>query len=370
MKKVCFFLRFLLFCACVTPVASGQGTDSLGIMIGQMLCVGIGDGTISQENEALLADISAQKVGGVLLYEKNLKREQTALHLRQLIEALQLTASTPLWVAIDEEGGKVSRLRPDYGFISTFSAAFLGQKGPKHTKLQATRMATQLRSLGINLNFAPVVDLAINPNNTVIVKAERSYGRRSKVVVMHAAIVVEAHRAAGITSVLKHFPGHGSSDADTHVGMADVTDKWQEEELSPYRQLIEMDRAPAIMSAHVVNGHLDPDKYPATLSKSIIKDCLRGILDYQGVIFSDDLHMSAIRAHYSLKEAIFLAVDAGIDVLVFSNNLSDQDRDDPAHLHATLRALVAQGWISPERIRRSYRRIMALKAPLFIANER
>ena len=335
--------------------------DSLDIMIGQMICVGIGDLKELRGEEPLITSLLAQKVGGVVLYEKNLSSHKTAARLRRLVSTLQLSATTPLWIAIDEEGGKINRLRPKYGFVKTYSAAELARKGPIQTARQSERIAKQLHDLGINLNFAPVVDLSLNLRNSVIVKAERSFGSDPDQVTTHATAFIKAHQQVGITTVLKHFPGHGSSYEDTHIGTADVTDQWKMEELIPYQKLIEQKSVHAIMSAHIVNGRLDPEKHPATLSKPIVSKLLRGVLGYKGVVFSDDLHMQAIIKHYTLEEAIFRAIDAGVDVLLFSQNLPRDQQQSPAELHALVRKLVRSGRITSARIATSYRRIMSLK---------
>lgn len=344
-----------------TQAQSRTSTDSLDIMLGQMICTGIGDLQHIEGHEAIIAATLDQQIGGIILYEKNIAAKQGALALRRLIAAFQLAAKTPLWIAIDEEGGKVNRLRPQYGFITTLSAEDLGHKDSAHTGTQAARIAKQLRELGINLNFAPVVDLAINPKNVVIVQAGRSFGKNEKQVTAHASAFIRAHQKEGITPVLKHFPGHGSSDEDTHIGTADVTETWHIKELFPYKQLMKEGIVSAIMSAHIVNGSLDPEKHPATLSKPIINGLLRNIMGYEGLVFSDDLHMQAVIAHYTLEEAIFRALDAGVDVLLFSQNLPQVEQQSPAELHTLVKRLVQGGRITRSRIQTSYQRIMAHK---------
>ena len=335
--------------------------DSLDMYIGQMICVGLGNLHTLRGDEPVLRAILDQKVGGVILYEQNLSEEQTALHLRRLVATLQIAAKTPLWIAIDEEGGKVNRLRPRYGFIETRSAAALGRGAPEQTEAHSERIARQLRELGINLNFAPVVDLAVNPKNTVVVQSNRCFGADVERVTAHAAAFIRGHQRAGIVTVLKHFPGHGSSTQDTHFGTADVTDSWRIEETHPYRKLMEMGLVSALMSAHIVNGRLDPEKHPATLSRVIVSGLLRGSMGYQGLVFSDDMHMQAITDHYGLEEAVFLAIQAGVDVLLFSQHLPADKQKTPAQLHAIVRALVDEGRIERSRIKASYHRIITLK---------
>jgi len=178
-----------------------------------------------------------------------------------------------------------------------------------------------LQDMGINLNFAPVVDLARNPKNRVILGLERSYGSDAKHVAQYGEIVIQEQRKKGIISVLKHFPGHGSSLGDSHQGFVDISNTWSKEELLPYKMLIEKDTADMIMTAHVFNSHLDA-KYPATLSYNINTKLLRQKLGFGGIIVSDDMQMKAIAAHYSLKDAVTLAINSGVDILLFGNQLS------------------------------------------------
>ena len=361
-KRYCIrlaLLFFLSFSQGLSYVAAP--VDSLDIQIGQMICVGLGELRAMTGREPILRAILEQKVGAVILYEKNLSEKQSALRLRKLIATLQIAAQTPLWIAIDEEGGQVNRLKPRYGFIATLSATTLGKKDPLHTANQSQRIAQQLNQLGINLNFAPVVDLAIHPENTVIVQAERSFGTDPEQVAAHAAAFIKAHHKEGVTTVLKHFPGHGSSTQDTHVGTADVSKGWKIEEIYPYRKLIEMNIVSAIMSAHIVNERLDPEKHPATLSRPIIEGLLRNVLGYRGLVFSDDLHMQAITDHYGIEEAILRAINAGVDVLLFSQNIPQSEQKDPSQLHSLIRELVEDGKISRARIKESYHRIISLK---------
>ena len=164
--------------------------------------------------------------------------------------------------------------------------------------------------------------------------------------------------------VLKHFPGHGSSKGDTHLGMADVTEVWTENEIVPYRALIKKDLAQAIMSAHIINAKLDPDTLPSTLSKPILTGMLRNDLGFKGVIFSDDMQMRAISDHYGLENAILMAVNAGIDVLMFSGNIPGTETPTIERVFATFNKLIEEGKISEKRLLESYERIQAVKSKL------
>jgi beta-N-acetylhexosaminidase len=201
-----------------------------------------------------------------------------------------------------------------------------------------------------------------NPDNPVIGKLERSFSADPEVVARHALVWVDAHRRFGILCALKHFPGHGSSRADSHLGFVDVSDTWTEIELKPYRRVIEAGKADLIMTAHIFNRHLDP-QLPGTLSAAVINGLLRERLDFGGVVVSDDLQMKAISDHYGLETAVEKAVNAGVDLLVFGNN-SVYDPDIAERSIAVIKRLISNGKISPKRIQQSYERIIRLKGSI------
>jgi beta-N-acetylhexosaminidase len=256
-------------------------------------------------------------------------------------------------------------LKPKYGFPKTVSAAYLGAMDDlDSTKFYSAQTAQTLNSLGFNVNYAPSVDVAINPDNPVIVKNERSYSKEPKTVIRHAAAYIEGHKPYNVATVLKHFPGHGSSQVDTHLGVADVSNSWQKKELEPYIALIKTGSVQAIMTAHIINQNLDEDLFPATLSKRIITGLLRKELGYEGVIFSDDMHMAAIIKNYGFKEAVVLAINAGIDCLIFSNNISPDEIISAEALHRHIKTQVLTGTIDANSITQSYRRLIKLKSAL------
>ena len=222
--------------------------------------------------------------------------------------------------------------------------------------------------MGINLNLAPVVDLCSNPDNPVIAKLDRCFSSTPEKVSAQAAVYIAGHHQTCVLTCLKHFPGHGSSATDSHQGFTDITDSWNEEELIPYRELIQHGRVDAIMTAHVFNGRLDAHD-PATLSKPIVSGLLRGVLGYEGVVISDDLQMKAISDHYGLETAIEKALNAGVDMLVFGNNLSYNEHCVEQTIDIIHR-LVKQGRVSEERINESWRRVSMLKRRLSVKKHR
>jgi len=283
------------------------------------------------------------------------------LQLRKLSAQLDEIASTPLFISIDQEGGRVNRLKTRYGFPKFPSAQYLGELNDlEATREAGDRAGKHLSKNGLNLNFAPVVDLNNNPTNPIIGQLERSFSGDPKLVTDHAAAFIDGQLQNGVISALKHFPGHGSSKGDTHLGIADVTDTWEEAELQPYKSLIDSNKVQMIMTAHIVNKKLDESGRPATLSSKIIKGILRDSLGFDGVVVSDDMQMGAIRSHYGFKESIQLALEADVDILVFGNN-SIYDEDVALKALSIIRRMVMEEVIPASKIDASYRRIMHLK---------
>ncbi|TNJ39007.1 glycoside hydrolase family 3 [Chlorobaculum thiosulfatiphilum] len=357
-------LLSLLLCSPAQAAPSPQ-PDSLSLKIGQMLMIGF-RGMDAKEGSSIAADISQRGIGGVVLFDYDVPSKspvrniESAEQVRRLASELQRLSAIPLLVAIDQEGGRVCRLKPSRGFPPTVSAAHLGAlDNADSTRQAAGSTAALLKSLGVNMNLAPVVDLNVNPNNPVIGKLDRSFSADPAVIARQARIFVDTFHRHGVIAALKHFPGHGSSTTDTHKDFTDVTATWSRTELAPYRRLIREGYGDPVMTAHVFNARLD-SLYPATLSKATVSGLLRDELGFRGVVISDDMQMKAIADRYGLEEAIRLAIDAGVDVLIFGNNVS-YDPDIASKATTIIRHLVEKGAISPERIDESYRRIMALK---------
>ncbi|MDZ4714955.1 MAG: glycoside hydrolase family 3 N-terminal domain-containing protein [Cytophagales bacterium] len=345
---------------------TAQPSDSLNIMIGQMILIGV-PGT--QVDQLVLGEVRSGKVGSIILFEKNIPKSASAFApLKKVIWTYQQAAPIPLLVAIDQEGGKVNRLKEKYGFTRSITAQDMGRaQSLDSVRFYAEATAATLAGLGINVNFAPVVDLGVNKENTVIYKVGRSFSAKPDSVAVLAGEFIRMHRKFGVITVLKHFPGHGSSLADTHFGVADVTNTWTAAELVPYELLIQAGDADAVMSAHIVNRQLDPGGFPGTLSTRMIDSLLRKKLQYNGVVFSDDMQMQAIAKQYGLEESIKRAINAGIDVLCFSNNIQGSEERTVDKVHGIIRGLVQSGQIKQERIHEAYNRIMRLKGGTTLA---
>lgn len=329
--------------------------------IGQMIMVGFG-GRYPDLHSNIVQDIATGVVGGVVLFSRNI---QSPEQVQAMTATLHGISPLPLLIAVDQEGGWVNRLPRAFGISSNFSAQYLGTRNDLLlTAKQNASTAEQLATLGINLNLAPVVDVNTNPRNPIIGRYERSYSSDPLVVAEHAKTVIEAHRPYNILCTLKHFPGHGSSQADSHHGFVDVTAHWSVIELSPYAALIGAQASDVIMTAHIFNATLD-EEHPATLSHATITGLLREKLGYDGVVISDDMQMGAIAKQYDLETAIGLAINAGVDIIAFSNNIRFRRGANGRRLHELILHLVETEVIPRARIEESYRRIMALKQKLF-----
>jgi beta-N-acetylhexosaminidase len=328
-----------------------------------MILVGVRS---SQIDSAVLDEIRAGKIGSIIYFENNIPKSSSAFTaMKKMSWTYQKAAPIPLFISIDEEGGRVNRLKEKYGFTRTISAANAGKsKTLDSIRFYSEATATTLAGLGINVNFAPTVDLASNPTNPVIAKLGRSFSAKEDSVTLLAKEVVKQHRRFGIVTSLKHFPGHGSSQADTHLGLTDVTNTWEPRELKPYQSLIDSGYVDAIMSAHIVNKKIDRRGLPGTLSKPILDSLLRKKMHFQGVVFSDAMEMKAIAANYGMEESIKLAINAGIDILCFAHNTSSMEEHTGDGVHALIKKFVASGEIPKARIDESFRRIMKLKKNL------
>lgn len=337
--------------------------QSLDVKIGQMILIGVPKAEL---DEKVLEDVRSGKVGAIIFFEKNIPNRPNAFaSVKNMTWTYQKAAPIPLFICIDQEGGKVNRLKEKYGFTRSITAASIGKYGSMDSvRFYADATAATLAGLGFNVNFAPTVDLAINKDNTVIAKPERSYSNNEDTVVMMAKEVIKMHRKYGVITSLKHFPGHGSSKDDTHFGVADVTNTWSERELKPFKALIDSGYADGVMTSHIVNKNLDKNGYPGTLSKDILDGILRKQLGYNGVVFSDDMQMQAISKNYGLEETIRLAINAGVDIMCFSNNIQGSEARTVDKVHTIIKNMVATGQIKPERIDESYQRIMHLKSKL------
>jgi beta-N-acetylhexosaminidase len=303
-------------------------------------------------------------LAGVILFDRDQltggsRNIVSPAQVKRLTGDLRAAAGTRgIVVSVDQEGGVVTRLSPVHGFPSVASEAAVGAGSAAATRTWARGIATTLATSGFDLNFAPVVDLDVNPDSPAIGALDRSFSADPDVVVARATIEIDAHRAAGVRTTLKHFPGIGSSTTNTDFGVADVTKTWTRTELEPFAQLVAAGKADLVMAGHVVNGQLDPDR-PASLSKAVVTDLLRGELGWGGIVVTDDLQAAAITKAFGRDEAILLALEAGNDLLLFANQ-QVYDAKLVARVVAVVSDAVASGRIPESRIDEAYARVQAL----------
>jgi len=341
---------------------------SLTHKIGQMLMIGF-HGTSAPKNSQICQDIEKYNVGAVILFDYNPvdkskpKNISNRAQVKKLTKELQSCSHDgKLLISVDQEGGKVQRLKSQYGFYGKFpKASDVIKMDQSKIKSTYTKMSAELNSVGINYDLAPVVDLDINMKNHVIHGLGRSFGKDPKTVAKYASTFIDAMHSHGVLTSLKHFPGHGSSVGDTHKGFVDVTNLWKEVELKPYHLL--KDKADTVMVAHVFNKHLD-NKYPASLSYKTITGMLREKLGYKGVVITDDLQMGAISKKYGLKNTLKLAINAGDDILLIGNQLDPKKIQSTKLLVNTIVSLVKSGKVKEENIDKAYARIQKLKMKL------
>jgi beta-N-acetylhexosaminidase len=355
-------LATTLFATIFALFAAPAFAQSIEQMAGQMIVVGFAGDSVDAKGVATARQQLADGViGGVMYLKTNVASRAAVVAMNEAFRKAA-PAGLPPFITLDQEGGLVERLDSSVGFTEVPDASTVAAKNsPAEARPIYENLAEGVRDWGFNVNFAPVVDLAVNPNNTVIAKYGRAYGKTGDVVTDYAAQVIAAHHDAGLITSLKHFPGHGSSTADSHEGYVDITRTWKPAELDPYRALIANGYADFVMVGHLIDTEIDPTGLPSSLSPVWIGSVLRGQLGFTGVVITDDLEMGAIRDHYSTRDTVIRAVRAGVDVLLFSNT---------AKPHAGLgdevrKILVDEANVDPEfkaRIEESYKRIVALKA--------
>lgn len=340
-------------------------------IIGQLFIIGFRGSSIDPDHP-ITVDIRKRNLGGVILFDRLLARGEdqnnvvSPNQLKNLTSSLQQHSSSPLLVAIDQEGGRVRRLKPERGFPATESAAQLGSTNdPILTALHASCTAQTLAKLGINFNLAPVVDLNIFPGNPVIGKLERSFSAAPDCVIRHAEIWITEHNKQKIISCLKHFPGHGSSRSDSHLGFTDISSSWQKEELIPFAELIQHhsgNLVDSVMLGHLFHQGFDKE-FPTSLSPAICRDLLRNQLGFNGVIITDDLQMKAITDQYGLEDSVCLALAAGVDMIIIGNNLEY----DPEFLERAIAAVllaVAENRLPEDRILEAWQHTRKMKSLL------
>jgi len=354
-SKFKILYSFLFLAVCVNTVQS----QTLREKIGQMVMVGFYQYTNFMDT--LLIDISQRNLGGVILFGSNIT---SPTQIQTLTSQLQQSATIPLFIATDQEGGFVARFKASNGFQSTYTAYTLGTifNSEDSTRATAELMAQWLYDSGVNINLAPVVDVNVNPLSPAIGYYERSYSSDPMIVFNHANWFIDEFNQKNILTSLKHYPGHGSAVGDSHLGFTDITTTWADSELIPYRQLINQGYSNLIMTGHLYNANLD-SIYPASLSYKTVTDLLKDSLGFTGAVISDEMMMGAISNNYGFKQAIELAINAGTDILLYRSNERNNGSLVKQFIN-TVEQKVDSGFISESRIEEAYCNILDLKQQL------
>lgn len=304
---------------------------------------------LQEVNADMRALAAAYPPGGIVLFGHNLK---DAEQLSRFVTDLRALPGTPL-LCVDEEGGRVARLANNEAFGLPRYESMAAFRSPQEVKDAAFTIGSYLSLYGFDVDFAPVADVNTNPQNIVI--GNRAFSDKPEVAARMVRSYVKGLRKAGVHGCLKHFPGHGDTQADTHFGYAVSNKTWEEMaacEMIPFKAGIRAG-APMVMTAHISAPAVTGSNVPSTLSRVVLQEKLRGELGFKGVIITDAMEMGAITREYPVADACVLALEAGVDVLLCV-------KDYPACFEAVL-AAVQEGRLSEERIDESVRRILRLK---------
>ena len=326
------------------------------IKIGQHLIIGLqGSQLTDRETQFIIK----HNIGGIILFDRNIESIKQLCQLCLDIQHLRhkLPSKQPLFISIDMEGGRVARLKSP--FTRWPAVAKIGALGSTPLAFKFSKMmADELRSVGVNLNYAPCVDVLTNPKNTVI--GDRSLGSDPNLVAQLASALVRGYIKGGVIPCAKHFPGHGGTLIDSHkdlpieeVDLKELNDV----ALIPFKKLFKS-HLDFIMTAHIKFPKIDPD-FPVTLSKIFLQDILRKELRFRSLVITDDLGMGALVKHYDKKEIPILALNAGCDVLLFCNDFEQPE----ISLEAIYKA-IENKQLNEEQIEKSYSQIVNVKKKL------
>ena len=326
-------------------------------MLGQNLIFGFHGTSLPPEFKAL---IRRYKIGNVILFQRNIESAgQTRRLCREIQTLIRQETGYPAFIVIDQEGGMVSRLPEDA--VNVPGAMALAAAGdPENARVASQITIRQLKSLGANFNMAPVLDVNSNPRNPVI--GVRSFGDSPEAVAGFGCAAIEPYRNSGVLCCIKHFPGHGDTAVDSHLGLPRV-DKTEGEleklELIPFRRAIEAG-APAVMMSHVLFPRLEPEQLPCTMSRRMTTGLLRQKLGFRGLILTDCMEMGAIQDHFGTPEGVVAAIRAGADLAEISSTFRLEEAAAKAVNEAA-----EKGLFSLDEIRESVERILSFKQQLF-----
>ncbi len=334
-------------------------------------CVMVGVRGAGPGDDALRRDLDAcveARCRAIVLFDRDMpsggpRNVESPGQLRDLIAFVRETLGQGTIVAVDQEGGSVQRLRAASGFVESPSASDFAAMAPDRRTAEADALARQLGDLGIDLNFAPCADVAINLESPIIASRGRTFGSDPEVVIACAVAVRDAHHRAGVSPCVKHFPGHGSARGDSHRGLPDITDVWDEAvELAPFAALLKADSPVCCMTAHLLHRVVDAE-FPASLSRAWTTGVLRDRLRFAGVVVTDSLDMRAVADRFPTGEAAALAIAAGADLALDANNMPGASRVCPAtEMASAIARAIEDGRIEREAVANSARRVDAMAA--------
>lgn len=323
---------------------------SLEEKVGQMFMCGF-DGTVP--NKEITDLIENYYISGICYFSRNLKDPKQIYELSTHLQS-KVKRTLPLFLTIDQEGGMVVRVKKGVT-VSPGNMALGATNNPEFVYQMANIVGHELKLMGINMNFAPSIDINNNPNNPVI--GVRSFGESPSMVAKLGIEAIRGYQDSGISAVVKHFPGHGDTETDSHIGLPVVDyplERIESVELLPFKHAIK-NQVDSIMVSHVCFPAIE-EKVPATLSKEMISGILRENYQYDGVVVTDCFEMKAIEENYGVENSAILAIEAGNDLVLFSHTYEKQKRAIKAVIEA-----VKSGRISEDRIDQSVKRIIALK---------
>jgi len=365
-------------------MTSGTATTPYGIItsgsdtllskeVGQMMVVGFAGTTITPDSP-IVQEIKYYHIGGVIVFPTNadgsIRNISSPAQLALITSQLQAYAKQyndyPLFIAANQEGGYINGLKPKTGFTMPLNNSQLQLGKSSTTDLaynQAIEFGNLLSQYGVNMNMAPVSDLCLNPNSQVIARWERSFGTNPTKVTALLEAQLSAYNQTGTIAMMKHFPGLGSAQQNTDDdAFVNVTNVYQKQELYPYQAIIKSKYCPpVIMVSHEINTQFDPSGLPASLSYDMVNNLLRKQLGFKGVVMTDDMDAAAIQQCFTNKEAIYLAVTAGDNLIVYGGSLGTDPYNDANEEYSNLMSLAQTDANFAKNVDTSYQLISKLK---------
>jgi len=341
------------------PIKVQISKMNLDEKLGQMVLMGFDGYTVNSKTIEL---IKKYKIGGLILYSSNIKDSKQTVKLLNSLKSTNQKNNIPLFLSVDEEGGSVSRLPMEIKKLPTNRE--IGKMNNSDFSYRiGTILGKELKSFGFNVDFAPVLDINSNPNNPII--GDRSFGPNKKTVSKLGVQTMKGIQSQKIIPVIKHFPGHGDTSVDSHLGLPKVNKSLstlKSFELLPFKKAIE-NHADMVMVAHILFPKIDA-KYPASFSKAIISGVLRDYLKFTGVVITDDMEMGAVLKNFRIEYAAVKSIQSGSDIILVSHTF-----DRGIAVINSLKQAVLDKKISISRIDESVYRILKLKGKYNLTNK-